>query len=79
MAKKLSDTCQAIYKYMAFHNGITQSEAFLELGCSRLGARIWDMRNMGIPIKSEMIKVEKRDGSFAYVAKYSIGREEDAQ
>lgn len=79
MAKKLSDTCQAIYKYMAFHNGITQAEAFLELGCSRLGARILDMRNCGIPIKSEMIKVEKRDGSFAYVAKYSIGREEDAQ
>ena len=77
MAKKLSNTCQAIYKYMAFHNGITQAEAFLELGCSRLGARIWDMRNCGIPIKSEMIKVEKKDGSTAYVAKYSIGREEE--
>lgn len=76
MAKKLSDTCQAIYKYMAFHNGITQAEAFLELGCSRLGARIWDMRSLGIPIKSEMIKVEKKDGSSAYVAKYSIAREE---
>ena len=76
MAKKLSDTCQAIYKYMAFHNGITQAEAFLELGCSRLGARIWDMRNCGIPIKSEMIKVEKKDGSTAYVARYSIERGE---
>ena len=73
--KQISKTCQKIYQYMALHNGITQAEAFLELGCSRLGARIWDMRNCGIPIKSEMIKVEKRDGSFAYVAKYSIERE----
>lgn len=73
--KQISKTCQKIYQYMALHNGITQAEAFLELGCSRLGARIWDMRSLGIPIKSEMIKVEKRDGSFAYVAKYSIERE----
>ena len=76
MAKKLSDTCQAIYKYMAFHNGITQAEAFLELGVGRLGARIYDMRNLGIPIKSEMVKVTKKDGSETFVAKYSIAREE---
>ena len=76
MAKELSKTCQSIYKYMAFHGGITQAEAFLELGCGRLGARIWDMKNVGIPIRSEMVKVEKKDGSTTYVARYSIGRED---
>ena len=70
--KQMSKTCQKIYQYMALHNGITQAEAFLELGCSRLGARVWDMRSLGIPIETEMVKVEKRDGSNAYVARYKI-------
>lgn len=74
MDKPLSKTMQAIYDYMVNHNGITQAEAFLELGCGRLGARIWDMKNAGIPIKAEMIKVQKKDGSDAYVARYSIER-----
>ena len=76
MGKELSKTCQNIYKYMTFHGGITQAEAFLELGVGRLGARIWDIKNAGVPIRSEMIKVTKKDGSSAYVAKYSIAREE---
>ena len=73
--KQMSKTCQRIYQYMALHNGITQAEAFLELGVGRLGARIWDMRNIGVPIKAEMIKVTKKDGTETFVAKYSIARE----
>ncbi len=75
--KQMSKTCQRIYQYMALHNGITQAEAFLELGVSRLGARIWDIKNVGVPIQTEMIKVTKKDGSSAWVAKYSIAREGD--
>ena len=73
--KQMSKTCQRIYQYMALHNGITQAEAFLELGVGRLGARIWDIKNFGVPIKTEMVKVTKKDGSSAWVAKYSIARE----
>ena len=73
--KTMSKTCQRIYQYMALHNGITQAEAFLELGCSRLGARIFEIKAFGVPIKTEMVKVTKKDGSTAHVAKYSIARE----
>ena len=74
--KQMSKTCQKIYQYMALHNGITQAEAFLELGCSRLGARIFDIKAFGVPIRTEMIKVTKKDGSVAHVARYSIYRGE---
>lgn len=78
--KQMSKTCQKIYQYMALHNGITQAEAFLELGVGRLGARIFEIKNYGVPIQTEMIKVTKKDGSEAHVARYKIYRgEESAQ
>ena len=73
--KKLGKTLENIYKYMETHGGITQAEAFLELGVGRLGARIYDMRERGIPIKVQMVQVKKKDGSEAFVARYSIERE----
>ena len=75
--KQMSKTCQRIYQYMALHNGITQAEAFLELGVGRLPARISDIKAVGVPISRQMIKVTKKDGSSAWVAKYSIAREGD--
>lgn len=73
--KKLSKTMQGIYDYMKNHGGITQAEAFLELGVGRLGARIFEMRERGIPIDAQMVQVIKKDGSEAYVAKYSLAKE----
>lgn len=73
--KKLNSTHKDIYHYMELFGGITQAQAFLDLGVGRLGARIFEMRERGIPIKSEMVKVRKRDGSDAFVARYSIERE----
>lgn len=73
--KKLSKTMQGIYDYMKSHGGITQAEAFLELGVGRLGARIFEMRERGIPIDAQMVQVIKKDGSEAYVAKYSLAKE----
>ena len=78
--KQMSKTCQRIYHYMALHNGITQAEAFLELGVGRLGARIFEIKGYGVPVMTEMIKVTKKDGSEAHVARYKIYRgEESAQ
>lgn len=73
--KQMSKTCQRIYQYMALHNGITQAEAFLELGVGRLPARISDIKAVGVPISRQMIKVTKKDGTTAWVARYSIARE----
>lgn len=75
--KKLGKTLENIYKYMETHGGITQAEAFLELGVGRLGARIFDMRERGIPIKAQMVQVRKKDGTEAFVARYSIEKEAD--
>lgn len=70
--KKLSKTMEQILAYMATHGGITQADAFLHLGVGRLGARIYDMRERGIPIEARMVGVKKKDGSQAFVAKYYI-------
>lgn len=75
MEKQLSKSHIAIRDYMVAHGGITQAEAFLELGVGRLGARIFEMRERGIPIDAQMIQVIKKDGSEAYVAKYSLAKE----
>lgn len=79
MEKQLSKSHIAIRDYMTAHGGITQAEAFLELGIGRLGARIFEMRERGIPIDAQMIQVIKKDGSEAYVAKYSIAKKDGTE
>lgn len=50
---------------------ITPLEALNMFGCMRLGARIYDLREQGLAIKSEMVEVETRTGK-ARVALYSL-------
>lgn len=69
---ELSRTMMEIYHYMRRYGGITQADAFLDLGCARLGARIYDMKSRGIPIRSVMTEVRKKNGQSAYVAMYKI-------
>lgn len=42
-------------------------------GCFRLGARIWDLRHLGVPIRSELVT----DGDTRY-AKYSLEEDDHA-
>lgn len=52
---------------------LTQLEALTELGVMRLGARILELREQGIPIETEMVEVATRvPGETARVARYSI-------
>lgn len=51
---------------------ITPLEALENLGCFRLGARIYDLRQEGHVIDRELIEVRRRDGSKARVAKYRL-------
>lgn len=50
---------------------LTQMQANA-LGISRLAARIRDIRNRGIAIRSEQIAVKKANGKMARVAVYSM-------
>ena len=70
---KNSQTKQ-IYAYMLQHGSITALDA-VKLGCYRLSARIWDLKNNeGIRIVSSIERVEKADGTKTNVARYSLVR-----
>lgn len=51
---------------------ITQLEALQKYGCGRLGARIWDLRHAGFPIKARNKRVDKAVGGTATVAEYYL-------
>lgn len=63
--------CEKIKKYMREHGEITQRDA-LFLGCQRLASRIHDLKEAGEAIKSETRKVKNADGTFSYIAVYSL-------
>lgn len=56
-----------IKAWLLDRKSITPIDALHLFGCFRLGARIWDLRNEGLPIDMEL--VENGDKRFA---KYSI-------
>ena len=64
---------QRIVAYLDKHGEITQREA-VNLGCYRLSARIHDLRQQGIVIKSEVRTVKNADGSHSNIAVYTYGR-----
>lgn len=43
----------AVLNYMETHGAITQADAWSELGCSRLPARISELRKLGFEIADE--------------------------
>lgn len=61
-----------ILAYIIEHGSITPLEAERHIGCMRLGARIWDLRNDGYNIVSEIVEVETRNGGKARVARYRM-------
>ena len=67
--------CDMIYSFMQAEGSITQRQALRYCGCARLASRICDLRKAGHNIVSERIKVQKRDGSFAFVARYTLSPE----
>lgn len=59
-----------IQRHLAKGHSLTQLEALRKFGTMRLGARVWDLRRLGFPVKSELIEV----GDGKRVARYSIPR-----
>ena len=43
-----------VKEYMEIHGSIDPLRAFTELGILRLGARIWDLKAAGVPIRREI-------------------------
>ena len=55
-----------------FKKGITSLKAFEKYGITRLSAVIYDLRDEGIDIKTDMIPVKNRYGETRYVANYTL-------
>ena len=51
---------------------ITPMEAINELGCYRLGARIWDLRREGYTIVTTMVETKDRHGERCRFASYKL-------
>jgi len=51
--------CEMILEYMRQNDGITSRDAFL-LGCTRLAARIADLKKNGHRISAERVTVNKK-------------------
>lgn len=51
---------------------ITQQEATILYGTSRLSSIIFNLRSEGIPIETEMISVKDKFGDKCEVAKYKM-------
>lgn len=63
---------EQVLQFMHENGSITQAEAVDEIGCYRLSARIKDLRDMGVPIKSKIESKVNRYGRKVSFARYSI-------
>ena len=61
-----------ILMYLKSGSGLTQMEALNKFGCMRLGARIWELRNMGYPIVANTVNVSVPGEEPVYVAEYVL-------
>ena len=65
----------ALMKHLLAGKRITQGDALTEYGIGRLASRISDLKDRGVKIRSEFIKVQKRDGTTASVKEYWLAPE----
>lgn len=70
---QLNTTQSRVFEYMNEFGSITSLQAFVDLGESRLSARIFEIREKGIKISSEMIEVENRFHEKRHVKRYTLG------
>ena len=61
-----------VYDYMKEFGSITSHQAFLDLGITRLAARVHELRTQGYDIESETIPVDNRFKETCHISKYWI-------
>ena len=70
---KTKSQCDKILKYLQTHKtGITPLQALDKFGCQRLSGRIYDLRDEGHNILTNMIEVKDRFGEVKRVAQYRL-------
>ena len=64
---------QKIVAYMREHGSIDQRRAVADLGCYRLGARIYDLKAAGVPVRTtRRERLDERGRVVASWAEYSL-------
>lgn len=66
---------EQVLKYMELYGSITQADAVSCFHCYRLGARIFELKEQGIPIQKKTETVKRPDGTYYSFARYSIMKE----
>lgn len=71
----MANDCEIVLMHMKMRGSISHKEAEEEYGIMRLAARIKDLRNRGIAIKSEPYTAPNRRGGKSRYARYSLVEE----
>lgn len=66
--KATPSQCATIRKMLEAGRHVTPMDALNECGCFRLGARIWDLKHMGMDIKMRLVS----NGNGKKYAEYFI-------
>lgn len=69
----LGTTQRRVYEYMEKFGSITSLQAFVDLGETRLSARIYELKDKGVDISARYISVRNRFGESRRVKEYRIG------
>ena len=64
--------CERLLEHLKLGLPLTAQRALYGYSCSRLAARMWDLRQVGHQIELRMVEVPTRDGRTARVAEYRL-------
>lgn len=70
---------EAVLRHLLDNGNITSLEAMNKYGIMRLGARVYDLKKQGYPIKTFLRIGKSRNGESMVFAEYRMERVEEAR
>ena len=70
---------EAVLRHLLDNRSITSLEAMERYGIMRLGARIYDLKKQGYPIKTYLRVGKSQNGESMVYAEYRMERREEAR
>lgn len=67
-----SSQTQKILKHLIRYGKITSIQAFNNFGCTRISARIFDLKQLGIGIDTQMVFKKKANGEHVHYGVYRL-------
>lgn len=67
-----SSQCKKILKYLLQYGSITTMKAYEKFGCTRLPSRIFDLKQLGIGIETNMVYKKKPNGEYVHYGVYRL-------